>query len=83
MSLETETEILETPVSRSRLIPRLFLYQSQFRTQTETVNFETEIETQMEVVETKKDKTREICSRLKFSKLTRPILFDNGRDWSP
>ena len=45
-------------------------------TKTETINFKTETETQMEVVETIKDETREICSRLQFSKLSRPRLFE-------
>ena len=41
----------------------------------------------MEVVETIKDETREICSRLQFSKMLRPRLrlvveTETRRDWS-
>jgi hypothetical protein len=54
---------------------RDFFYTSlNVETEAETINFEPESETQMEVVETIKYKTREICSRLKFLKLSRPRL---------
>ena len=40
------------------------------------MNFEAETETQMKVVETIKDETREICLRLQISKLSRPRLVE-------
>ena len=63
------------PWSQGRDRYRDFFYTSlNVETETETINFETETETQMEVVETIKDETREICSKLQFSKLSRPRL---------
>ena len=65
------------PWSQGRDRYRDFFYTNiDVENETETINFETETETQMEVVETIKDETREICSRLQFSKLSRPRLFE-------
>ena len=84
---------METLVSRLRLRPRQdFFYPSLnvktetdiyfcdglvVETETETLRFETEMETQIEVVETIENETRYICLRLKFSKLSRlTFVFD-------
>jgi hypothetical protein len=63
------------PGSQGRDRYRDFFYTS-LNVEAETINFETETETQMEVVVTIKDETREICLRLQFSKLLRPRRFE-------